>query len=226
MLDTSGEPIGRVPQQWRQCLVASMLTRRGLTASLAFAALTVPFGIAVHLVAELAGLGYRADANLVFSSRHAYLALFALLSPIGLWTTLKMLPRDGQRRAIERLIEALPFQGHGTQFFAVSLLAQFLFFAVTQSAEGTPLGTGDLGIGVLAALAASLVGASALSLGRAHFLRIAFELVMRLAPAYREDELSSARQRSGVHVRHPHPRIVIRTYGDLPPPRLLATTTR
>jgi len=137
--------------------------------------MTVPFGIAVHLGAEFAGLGKDAD-DIAFSPLHGYLALLAIaalivfLSAGGFFTS-----RAERRRRISLLAHALPFRGRGPGFLAFSAILQFAFFLTTQLGEGCPLCHGDIFIGVLAALVASIVGAYALNALRTHLLHIIVE---------------------------------------------------
>src|SRR5271154_1077073 len=62
---------------------------RRLTAYAVLAALTIPCGIAVHLFAEITGLGYQRGTALLFSGLHLYLAALAILSPVALFTALR-----------------------------------------------------------------------------------------------------------------------------------------
>ena len=129
-------------------------------------ALAVPFGIAVHLFAELVGLG-DADGALVFSPRHGYLALLAVAAlavfPIA---TRCWAPAAERRRRAAMLLAALPTRGRGWRFFAAMFAAQIVFFYATQFGEGCPLCTGDFAIGIAGAFLGSLVCAAALALFR------------------------------------------------------------
>lgn len=49
-----------------------------------FLALVTVCGIAVHLVSELASLGWRGDADLIVSPRHIPLAILATIAFVGL----------------------------------------------------------------------------------------------------------------------------------------------
>jgi hypothetical protein len=140
-------------------------------ALLLYLALSVPFGIAVHLGSEFASLGRDAD-DLAFSPLHAYLAVIA----IGAFTA--FLGYGGffsgaweRRRRIGLMARALPFGGNGVRFFALSAGLQFAFFVVTQLGEGCPLCKGDALVGVAAALVASAIGSCVLMALRKQIVR-------------------------------------------------------
>jgi hypothetical protein len=132
------------------------------TALLLYLALSVPFGIAVHLGSEFAGLGRDAD-DLAFSPLHGYLAVLAVIA-LSTFATAGgfFAPAAERRRRIGLMASALPFSGRGPGFFAFSAAIQFGFFLVTQLGEGCPLCQGDALVGVIAAIVASLIGSFAL----------------------------------------------------------------
>jgi hypothetical protein len=131
-------------------------------AILLYLTLSVPFGIAVHLGAEFGGLGRDAE-DLVFSPLHAYLALIAVVALAAFLIAGGFFASNAERRRrIGLLAGALPFNGRGPRFFAFSSGLQLTFFAVTQLGEGCPLCKGDVFVGVLVAIVASIVGAFAL----------------------------------------------------------------
>lgn len=138
-----------------------------LRALLLYLAMSVPFGIAIHLGAEFAGLGRDAD-DLAFSPMHGYLAVVAVAAAaIFLIAAGFFVGPAERRRRIARLSEALPFRGRGAAFLVFSAVVQFGFFLVTQLGEGCPLCHGDLLIGIAVALCASIAGAYGLAaLGR------------------------------------------------------------
>lgn len=158
-------------------------SQRSLTATLVFLAFTTPFGIAVHLFSELAGLGWHDDADVILSPRHAYLAVLALVTLCALFAALATLPRGARRTRVAALIEGLPFKGRGASFTALSFLAQFSFFALTQIGEGCPLCSGDVFIGVLAAAVAAVFGALLIAFGKRRMLEFALALVRYLTVA-------------------------------------------
>jgi hypothetical protein len=158
----------------------SQLRRRSAVASLVFFAFTTPFGIAAHLLSELAGLGWHDDADVVLSARHGYLAALALASIAGLIGAVLTLPRSDRRARVASLIEALPFKGRGTGFTAIAFIAQFAFFGVTQIGEGCPLCGGDVLIGVTAAAFAAALGAIAIALGKRRIIEFTLALLYSL----------------------------------------------
>ncbi|MBC5800311.1 MAG: hypothetical protein GIX03_04260 [Candidatus Eremiobacteraeota bacterium] len=155
--------------------------QRSFVAALVFFAFTAPFGIAAHLISELAGLGWHDDADVIFSSRHAYLALIAVGSVSGLFLALRALRRGDRRARIAALIDVLPCKGQGVGFTAVSFVAQFAFFALTQVGEGCPLCSGDVFVGAVAATLAAFLGAMLVALGKRRMLELAIALGCYLA---------------------------------------------
>jgi hypothetical protein len=79
--------------------------------------LTIPCGIAVHLFAEIMGLGYQRDAVLVFSGLHLYLAALAVLSPVALLTALRRAHGSDPQATIARIVANLPFSDSKPCFF-------------------------------------------------------------------------------------------------------------
>jgi hypothetical protein len=161
------------------------------TAMLLFFALTAPLGIAAHLTAEFAGLGWHDGAALAFSARHEYLgaiALVAFASLVALVVGLRAVPRADRRGRIAAVVDALPFKGEGLGFVALSFAAQFAFFAITQVGEGSPLGAGDVVVGVIAAALAALAGAFAVTLGKWRIV----DFVIALAFAFAFPALGAA----------------------------------
>ena len=138
---------------------------------LLYLALSVPFGIAVHLGSEFAGLGRDAD-DLAFSPLHAYLAVIAVAALAAFLICGGFFAGAMERRRrIGLMARALPFDGRGPRFFAFSAALQFAFFAVTQLGEGCPLCKGDALVGVAAAVIASVVGSCALMALRKQIVR-------------------------------------------------------
>jgi hypothetical protein len=137
-----------------------------------YLALSVPFGILVHLCSEFAGLGRDAD-DLAFSPLHAYLVLVGLAA-LGtfLYAAGFFDSRGERRRRIGLMAGALPYNGRGIRFFALSVVLQFGFFLVSQIGEGCPLCKGDFCIGVAAAAIASAIGAFILQTLRFQIVRI------------------------------------------------------
>jgi hypothetical protein len=123
-----------------------------------FASLAALCGIGVHLIAELAGLGWQGDAALIFSARHIPLGLLALTAAIALGSVIRLAPRSG-KDAIAKIVAALPDGGYGPRFVGLAFAAQFLVFGITEGGEGLPVAAGDIGLAIAAALCASAVGA-------------------------------------------------------------------
>ncbi len=140
-------------------------------ALLLYFALCVPFGIGVHFGSEFAGLG-RDAADLAFSPLHAYLLALAA-GALGVFLAAGGFFAGGaeRRRRIGLMTAALPFGARGLRFAALSAAMQFGFFAVTQLGEGCPLCKGDLLVGLIAALAASAIGAGAVAALRRRIVR-------------------------------------------------------
>jgi hypothetical protein len=151
-------------------------SRRPLAAALALFALTVPFGIAAHLIAEFAGLGWHDGAALVLSARHGYLGVFALLSLASLIAAVLWRAPGLRAPGVAPLIEALPFGGRGAGFAAVTFVAQFGFFALTELGEGCPLSAGDVVTGVVTAAIAAALGALTVTLCKQRILEFASAL--------------------------------------------------
>jgi hypothetical protein len=151
--------------------------RRSSLACLLFIGFTTPFGIAAHLLSELAGLGWHDDADVLFSPRHGYLALLAVAALASLLVALLSVPRQDRRERIASLIADLPFRGRGARFALLSFAAQFGVFAATQLGEGCPLCNGDVVVGVFAAAVAAALGAVVVALGKRKFLDFALSLI-------------------------------------------------
>ena len=115
-------------------------------AFLAFTGLTLPFGLAVHLIAELAGVGEGAH----FLERHAYMLA---LGVAGLGA-LAIVARA--TRTLRGLVALLPDRGRGWRFFALSLTTQLGIAASTQAGEGLTIPAQD----VLTILVAGIVAAA------------------------------------------------------------------
>jgi hypothetical protein len=170
------------------------------SATLLFFAFTAPLGIAAHLIAELVGLGWRDDAALAFSARHGYLALIGLGALVALVLSLRAVPGGDRRARIEQIVDALPFKGEGIGFFSLSFAAQFVFFAVTQIGEGSPLLGGDVFTGVLAAALASFCGALAVVLGKRRLLDLVLAVAWAVALLCGNECPASARFAAGLVV--------------------------
>jgi hypothetical protein len=188
-------------------------------ALLLYLALSVPFGIAVHLGSEFAGLGRDAD-DLAFSPLHAYLALIAAAAMAAFLGAGGFFGRARERRRRMALMaDALPFRGHGVAFFFLSSALQFGFFVTTQLGEGCPLCHGDVLIGVLAAIVASFAGSLALTALRRCIVRAILDGALWLTPWKAYGAFRRSRQ-STLAVR-PVYATFASTRGNRPPPRTL-----
>jgi hypothetical protein len=163
--------------------------RRSVVAAVVFFAFTTPLGIAAHLISELAGLGWHDGADVVLSARHGYLAALAVVALGGLLFALRGVPRPQRRARVTALIESLPLRGRGLGFVALSFVAQFGFFALTQIGEGCPLCGGDILVGVVAAATAALAGAFAVALFQRRFLEFVVALWDVLVSARRDHSI-------------------------------------
>lgn len=164
---------------------------RPVAALLVFFACTTPFGIAAHLISEVAGLGWHDAAAIMFSPRHGYLAALAVASVIALLAVVLAVPKRDRRTWVASLIADLPCGGRGMGFTAVAFATQFAFFAVTQIGEGCPLSGGNILAGAAAAAIASTFGAIAVAAGKRRIVNFALALVQFLAAVF-SDEISAA----------------------------------
>ena len=143
----------------------------------AFVAFTVPFGAAVHLLAELAGAG----GSAVFTAHHLYLAAFVALAFGVLFAVVRFGRID--RRRIALLAAALPWRGRGPRFIALLTAAQLVFFVLTIVGEGSPLLGGNLLLGLLVGLVASTAGSFTIASCASRVLRAVANLVWYVAGA-------------------------------------------
>jgi hypothetical protein len=195
--------------------MANMDRRRALALYLA---LSVPFGILVHLCSEFAGLGRDAD-DLAFSPLHGYLLIIGLAALATFICSAGIFDSQAERRRrIGLMAGALPYGGRGARFFGLSAAMQFGFFLVTQLGEGCPLCKGDFFTGLAAAAIASAIGAFALQVLRRQIVRVfsASRFLNRL------DELFSAPRvpRYAAAPVVPAYATFAVTRGNRPPPRL------
>ncbi|MGZ3505731.1 MAG: hypothetical protein ACXWNJ_14050 [Vulcanimicrobiaceae bacterium] len=188
-------------------------------ALLLYLAMSIPFGIAVHVGAEFAGLGRAAD-DLALSPLHAYLLVLGLVSFAAFLIAGGFFAsRAERRRRIALLAHALPFGGRGPRFIVLSTVVQFAFFALTQVGEGCPLCGGDAAVGVIAAVVASVLGACLLAALRTRIARIveticyAIERNARCAPARRVSRISA------ISIAKPSERFALAIANRPPPAR-------
>jgi hypothetical protein len=133
--------------------------------------------------------------------------------------------RSRGRLVAAALARALPFGGSGPRFFALCCGSQFAVFLMTQSAEGSPMSHGSLGLGLLTAAAVSIVGTVILSCHQATLIEAITELVWFIGtvmpPATRA---SVARARRRPTVRPTRSRSYTLFIPNRPPPAVPATT--
>jgi hypothetical protein len=175
-----------------------VISQQRVTAYGIFTALTTPFGIAVHLIAELAALGYQDDALLIFSSKHCYLAALAALSFASLIRLIGSIPKSERRRIAAQIIADLPFARQGLSFYTFSFSVQLGFFLITQVGEGEPIACGNVSVALVAAATASAMGAIALSFCKMPILRVIIEMYSLLAVHVCNVSTSSVKQRINV----------------------------
>jgi hypothetical protein len=189
-----------------------------LRALLAYMALSVPFGIAVHIGSEFAGLG-RDAGELAFSPLHAYLGVLAIgaLAWFCHWSGI-VTGGSVPRRRIARMADLLPFRGRGGRFFLFSAAMQFGFFLVTQLGEGCPLCHGDAIVGVVAALVGSFAGAIALIALRKEIVRAIAS--MGVARDRRPPVLAARRTRPIAFTPVSFYSTFAVIHGNRPPPRI------
>lgn len=135
------------------------MTRERLRALSGMAAAVVPGAIVVHLVAEALSIG-TASLGVDFVVRHLYLGALLVLS---CWAFAALAGIGGPHREMLRRTALLRAEfraiGRSRSHGALLIAANFAFFALTQIAEGGPMLSGNFGLGVVAAVAGSIVAA-------------------------------------------------------------------
>ena len=188
-------------------------------ARLLFGALVVLSGISVHLIAELAGLGWRADAALIVSPQHIPLALLALAALGALGAVgYHVARRPNRRAAITGIIRALPDGGCGIRFLSLAFAGQFFVFAVTQAGEGVPIDRGDFGLALVAALVASVAGALLVARSQRRLIEALGQLLVVLIAAAALPRAAQSWKQAGTHVRIRRSRSIVFAGSLRPPP--------
>jgi len=191
-------------------------------ARLLFGALVVLSGISVHLISELAGLGWRADAELIVSPHHIPLALLALAALGALGAVGYGVARHPNRNAaIADITRALPDGGCGPRFLSLAFAGQFFVFAVTQAGEGVPIDRGDFGLAVVAALLASVIGALLVARSQRRLIEALGQLLVVLIAAAALPRAAQSWKQSGARVRVWRCRSIIFAGSRRPPPSAL-----
>lgn len=189
---------------------------------MAFAALVALCGVGIHLLAELVGLGWRADDDLVLSVHHIPLGLLAVTALGALITVGVAVARHPKRKGfIEGIVRALPDGGCGWRFLSLAFVSQFFVFAVTEAGEGLPIQSGDLALSVVAALCASLIGALLVWRYQRRVIEAISELVLVLVAVSALSNTAQTWKRNEAHVRVWRCRAVVFAGSRRPPPRLL-----
>ncbi len=188
-------------------------------AGLAFGAFATLCGVAVHLFAELFSLGWTGDAALVLSSRHAGLGLLALAALATLVAAACSARRAGPTAPGALLSRLKP--SADVRFVALALGVQLFVFASTEIGEGAPLGAGDVGLGLVAALLASAAGAYLVARFHARVLEVLAVTFVFCSPALTHDR-SDSWQRLDAHVRVWRTRAITFSASLRPPPALPA----
>lgn len=193
-----------------------------LAAKVAFAALVTLCGVCVHLIAELAALGWRADGELIVSVHHIPLGLVTLTA-IGALGALGLgIARDPKRKAfVAEMIRALPDGGCGWRFLSLAFVAQLFVFAVTEAGEGLPIQAGDLVLSVVAALCASVIGALLVWRYQRRVIEAINEIVLALITVSTLSRETQTWKRGKAHARVWRCRAVVFAGSRRPPPSTL-----
>lgn len=148
---------------------------------LGLASAVVPVGIIVHLIAEALALG-NAAATSLFALRHIYLMVPLLLAAWAFSTTIglggshrEMVRRCGLARAELRSAGS----GRGIGAF---IGANVGFFFLTQLIEGAPMASGDVGLGLVAALLGVIVATAMVFVWGRRIARAALLFVTNAPP--------------------------------------------
>lgn len=135
------------------------MTRERMRALSGMAAAVVPGAIVVHLVAEALSIG-SASLGADFVMRHLYLGGLLVLSS---WAFAELAGIGGPHREMLRRTALLRAEfraiGRTRAHCALLAVANLAFFGLTQVAEGGPILSGNLGVGIVAAIAGSIVAA-------------------------------------------------------------------
>jgi hypothetical protein len=213
-----------------------MGTNRRLSATraagLLFAALVTVCGIGVHLVAELAALGWRPDSQLIFSARHIPLAVLGLAALVALAVVAFAGTQYPKRSGFSaRIVRALPDGGCGARFLGLAFLAQIGVFALTEAGEGLPIGAGDVGLALVAAVCAGAVGAVVVLRSQRRLIEALARIIVVLIDAVSPPAAAQAWKHVAARVRTRRCRSIVFAGSRRPPPSALViepllTTTR
>src|SRR5271169_4874065 len=169
-------------------------------AVLGLAGLSILCGIGVHLIAELAALGWR-DAGLIFSARHIPLGLLGLAALAAVASVGLTGAGAGRGYHVAEIIRSLPDGGAGLRFFLITFCGQFLVFGLTEAGEGLPIQTGDLAAAIVAALFASALGALLVARYKARVIEAFVDLFVVILAAAQPAQAAQSWKRIDAHVR-------------------------
>jgi hypothetical protein len=140
-------------------LLSAVVVRIKRLGSLAaLAAAVVPSAILVHLLAEALSLG-RSPIGEGFVLRHVYLGVLFALSAWAFVRTIGLGCGAAEMRRRGALVRATVADPRHRLSLMALVLAHLAFFVLTQLGEGIPILYGDLGLGLIAGLAGSLLSA-------------------------------------------------------------------
>jgi hypothetical protein len=122
------------------------------------ASVSVPFAIAVHLIAEVAAVG-RGGLGLDFVARHSYFGALVLVAAGWFGATVGIAQGNSERRRRCAILRADLGGVRRPQGFALLAGAQLAFFAATQGLEGVPIAAGAVVLALCVAVAGSLLSA-------------------------------------------------------------------
>ncbi len=193
----------------------TMTLRRILPAALVFGA------IITHLASEFFGMGARADGAILFSSRHAYLALAAIGCAVFIAFEIRTLlagasGRLDLKRQLSDEVRALPLDGDW-RFYGLVVGLQFALGVGSAVGEGCLFCGHDVVFGVVGALLVAALLALAGRLITARLPRLAAALAPRFAPRPEGEPKLRSQQQSE---RSPNPVFWSLQLANRPPPLL------
>lgn len=152
-----------------------------------FPAVIVLGAVLTHLASEFFGMGADADAHILLSGRHAYLALIAIASAAVLVFEVRGLTKRASgvrdfKRLLSNEMATLPLGG-GWQFYVLAATLQFAAGVGSAIGEGCFFCGHDVIAGVIGALATAMLLALVGRLVAARLPRIAARLAAILLPA-------------------------------------------
>jgi hypothetical protein len=122
------------------------------------ASVVVPFGVAVHLGAEAAAVGHD-GLGFGFVVRHGYFVALIIAAAGWFASTVGIGRPESERRRRCAILRSDLSGAHGIRGLLLLAASQLAFFGVTQAAEGVPVASGGVALGLGVALAGSLLSA-------------------------------------------------------------------